>query len=174
MILTPDQLREHVTTALEDDALKRLLDAAEATIIEVAGPPGAEIVELVEGGYGRLVLSRPAAEIVSVRDGGGTTWTDRAVDDDYTFVPTSILRRTIGYRWLPWVEVTYIPANDAALRMHVQIRLVELALNQPAGIGQNSAGGFAEQYPANSVYNYEIQRQEILSVLSHSPGMAVI
>lgn len=170
MILTPDQFREHVTTAVEDDALKRLLDAAEATILEVAGPPGAEVVELVEGGYGRIVLSRPAAEIVSVRDGGGTTWTDRTVTDDYTFVPTSIIRRTFAYRWLPWVEVTYVPANDAALRMQAQIKLVELDLNNPAGIQQNSVGPFSEQYVAD----YEQERQDILASLINSPGMAVI
>ena len=169
MILTPDQFREHVVTALEDDALKRLLDAAEASIIEVAGPPGAEIVELVEGGYGRLALSRPAVEIVAVREGYGTTWTDRTIVDDYTFVPTSILRRTLGYRWQPWVEVTYVPANDAALRMQAQIKLVELELNSPAGINQNSAGGFSEQYA-----NYEDERQEILRSLSHTPSMVVL
>lgn len=173
MILTPDQLREHVTTALEDDALWRLLDAAEAAIIEVAGPYGATITELVEGRYGRLILSRPAASIVAVREAS------RDVDDeyedtdagDYTLVGTSVLRHRIGI-WKPLVEVEYVPANDAALRMSVQIQLVELALNWQPGLTQNTAGNWSETF-SNSV-EYEAQRQAILAQMRASVAMAIV
>lgn len=170
MILTPDQFREHVVTAVEDDALTRLLDAAEAAIVDAAGPPGADVVELVEGGFNRIVLSRPAAAIVSVREASGsTTWNDPLTTDDYETLGHSVLVR-LGGRWARRTEVTYTPAADWALRMQAQIKLVELELNNPTGIGQNTVGPFAEQIVAD----YPAQRDMILSTLRHSSGMVVI
>jgi hypothetical protein len=173
MLLTPDQFREHVTTALEDDAIGRLLNAAEAAITEVAGPYGAAVTELVEGRYTRVLLSRPALEIVSVRE------SSRDVDADYSTTATtdyaldggSIVRRRTG-AWNRLVEVTYKPANDAALRMSVQVQLVELALNWQPGLSQNTAGNWTEQFP--NADEYEAQRQAILAQLRPSVVMAIV
>jgi hypothetical protein len=169
MILPPGQFREHVVTAVEDDALGRLLDAAEAAITEVAGPPGADIVGLVEGGYNRIVLSRPAATIVAVREASGSTWNTALTATDYETLSGSVVRRISG-RWAHRVEVTYTPADDYALRIQAQIKLVELELNNPTGIAQNTVGPFNEQIAAG----YDEQRAAILSMFRHSPGMVVI
>src|SRR5689334_11048517 len=57
-LLTVDELREHITTTLVDAALQRLLDDAEAAIVQFAGPV-ASVTELVDGGGSTIVLARP-------------------------------------------------------------------------------------------------------------------
>src|SRR4051812_3591782 len=79
-LLTVDQFREHVETSLVDDAIQRLLDDAEAEIIRYAGALGSR-TELVDGGSGRLVLTRPVGSITSVTETFGTTDTILAADD---------------------------------------------------------------------------------------------
>lgn len=175
MLLTPDQFREHVATALEDDALRRLLDDAEAAITASAGPYGAPVTELVGGGFSGLVLSRDPASVTTIREASvwssGTSDWSTVTTSDYYAISGSVLYRRAG-RWKNVVEVTYLPANDAARRINVQIQLVELALNWKPGLAANTAGNWNESFP--NADEYEAQRAAILAQLhSHAP-MAVI
>jgi hypothetical protein len=167
MILTVDQLREHVATALEDDALRRLLDAAEAAILEVAGPPGQDVTEVVDGRTSRIVLSRPAATIVAVREAG---YSEDLLTPDYSLSSPYVLRRENTRRWADRVAVTYTPEHDAATRMAVQVGLIQLDLNYQPGMEQNTAGNWNEMF----VNDYEAERQRVLARLMPTRGMVVL
>ena len=64
-LLTVAELREHVQTALDDEAVWRLLDAAEAEIIEYAGSVETQ-TEFVRGGGGTITTRRPIDTITSI------------------------------------------------------------------------------------------------------------
>jgi hypothetical protein len=137
MILTVDELREHVTTALEDDALQRLLDAAEAEIVRYAGDPGAA-VEILHGSGRYLTLDRPAESITSITEAWGATSTTLSASDWLLYPSGLVLERlTTGPNgrssWWRRVTVTYTPRDDEALREKAQIDLVNLALNYNPG-----------------------------------------
>src|SRR5688572_3893817 len=129
-ILTVAELREHVPTTLVDDAVQRLLDAAEAEIVRVAGAPGAT-TELLAGGGRFLTLSKPAASFTSVTE---TRFSDVTVlaADDYLVHPGGYLleRQTGGthsrHTWFGQVAVIYTPVDDADIRIGVQIDLMNL------------------------------------------------
>jgi hypothetical protein len=127
---------------------------------------------LVEGRTSRVFLSRPAASVVTVRELAGSDWTELTVDDDYT-VNGGVLTR-VDQRWGRDVEVTYTPANDAAMRMSIQIQLVQLALNYEPHLVSEGGGSFSEQFAQNSVYNYELEKAAILAPLRRATGMVVV
>jgi hypothetical protein len=181
MILTVDELRQHVdfpTGSDADDALQRLLDASEADIVRAVGAPGA-VTEYVDGGWTTLITSRPIASLTSVTlDFDGTPL---AVEtDDYRFTTGGqVLHRLAtgtnpGYYWSGKVEVIYTPADDEAIRAAVQVDLIRLALSVSPGLTGRTIGDWSETYAANSAYNPDIARELILSRLSGPPGMVVI
>src|SRR4051812_32318304 len=79
-LLTVDEFRLFVPTSLGDDELQILLDAAEAEITAFAGPVGA-VTDLVDGGYGTVVTSRPVESITSISELVGTTTTALSTND---------------------------------------------------------------------------------------------
>ena len=177
MILTPEEFRQHVTTVLEDAALQRLLDAAEAAIVEYAGP-GDSMVELFgdprhpyEHGDGRrrnVILQFPAASITSITETIWSTVTTLATDD-YLIHPNryTIERLVDGtnprFRWMGRVTVTYVPAGQAALRIGAQIDLVTLSINATPGSRSEQIGSWTEQYATSA--EAESARADILSGL---------
>lgn len=178
MILTVDELRDHVTSGLEDDALQRLLDASEAAIIERAGATGAR-EELFGGGRTFLTLGRPATAIGTITEQVGTTVTTLATDD-YLLHPNgyTLERLRTGtngrWRWNGRVTVDYTPVDTDDLRALVQIELCQSVLNYNPGLAGFTIGTYSEQFANNSAWNNAEEWNSILSKLDVSLGMVVI
>lgn len=167
MILTVDEFRAHVATATDDDALRRLLDAAEALIVGAAGPPGQDVVETVDGWTPRIVLSRPAAALVAVREVGFDT---DLTTSDYTLESPYVIRRESFGRWGMRVRVTYTPAADAALRAAAQTQIVEAFINYRPALQQTTAGNWNEM----QVQDFPAEVHRALELLAPARGMTVV
>lgn len=177
-ILTVDELREHVETTLGDDALQRLLDAAEDAIVAYAGAPGSA-VEIVDGGYRKLVLSRPASAISTIverRNSVNTTLTAgdfRLRGGGYVLdrLNDGTNRRST---WDELVTVTYTPVDDSDLRAVVQIALCRLLLNQNPGRTQEQIGAWLESFQASKDWNFRDEWAAVLSQLAPEPMLGVV
>lgn len=178
MILTVNELREHVTTDLGDDALQRLLDAAEEAIVARAGAPGVR-TELAAGGYRFLTLGRPAASITSVVETVGESDTTLATDDYQIGWGEMVLERlrtgtNPRSRWGDQTSVVYTPVDDDATREKVQIDLCKLAIASNPGLAAQAIGDWREDYVNNSAWNVASEREAILAQLDVSVGMVVV
>lgn len=179
MILTVEQLREHVTTTLGDDALQRLLDAAEELIISYVGPGASTyeepeaIDELITVHGDLLMIGRPAQAIDTVIE--GTTTLDPS-DYELRSSGTQVRRLRTGtnpsWRWHGRVDITYIPLTDSARREVAQIELVKLDISFDPLLVSETIGAWSESYQQGQKSADE-WRDEILSTLSPSfAGMA--
>lgn len=182
MLLTSAELRKHLpdfpTGADNDDVLDRLLAAAEAAIVEVAGIVGA-VTEFSGGGGYNLVLSRPAASFTSVtEDFDGTPLV--VATDDYRLSPSGYILSRLWtgtnprYTWYGNVRVIYTPVSDTALREVVQLQLVQQFLNYNPGLTSEQVGDWSQTFADNSVMNWAIERDTILSTLRPAGRMSVI
>lgn len=177
-ILTVDELREHVNSGLSDEALQRLLDAAEVAIVARAGAPGAR-TELVGGGTRFISVSRPIVAVTSITEDLDGTDTVLALDDYRIRTGDLLLERISGgthsrSTWNGPVQIIYTPVDDTALREEVQIDLIRAALAYSPGLTGQQIGSWSEQYAANSVWNNAAERDSILARLDHGLGMVVI
>lgn len=180
-LLTVEQLRAFVTSALGDDELQLLLDGAEAAIVARYGPAGADVTEIYDGGQTYIFLRRQASAIVEVKEDvevENTTITTT----DYRLRPDGVsLRRletgpNFRHGWGQPVSVKYTPIDDTAERKRIQVALVELELNHDPGSTMETIGSWTEQSQSSSVWNYEAERESILASLAASlnqaPGFA--
>lgn len=178
MILTVDQLRDHVSSELAADALQRLIDSAEEAIVGRAGPPGAR-TEMVGGGGSFVALERPASAITSVSETWWSTTTALAADD-YLVRPDGYLLQRIGtgtnprWRWWGRVTIVYTPVDDTSTREEVQIALVKLSLSHNPGVTMEQIGAWTEQYANNASWNNDEEREAILCRLDSDIGMVVV
>jgi len=179
VILTPDQLREHVTTSLGDDALQRLLDAAEWAIVNRAGPPGAR-TELATGGFRYITLARPVASITSIIETDPVGFQTTLDPDDYIIGTGEMVieRLSTGthprFRWDWRVTTAYTPVDDDPIRVEVQIALCELALNYAPGLAEETIGEWTERYANNSAWTNAAERDSILERLAIGGRMVVV
>lgn len=131
MILTVDQLRQHITSGLGDDVLQRMLTDAEVDIISALGEAGA-VTEYIEGGHELLVLQRQAGTITTVTEYADTDSESELADDDYRVEGFMLRRLNTGtnpsYTWLGRVKVEHTPTDDHATRIRLQVALVKLDL----------------------------------------------
>jgi hypothetical protein len=158
-----NQIREHVETDLTDDALQRLIDAAEEDL-------GSEtaVVEYFRG-LGRQVLHlrRLASAISSV--------TEHKADGDLALVVPGLTtadmrllqgraveRLTTGTNpssyWYEKTTVTYVP-NDLSRRKQCVIDLVRLAVER-RGVASEGTGDYRF-----TGLDYEAERQKIIDSL---------
>lgn len=177
-ILTVEQLREHVTTELGNDAVQRLLDAAEEAIVKRAGAAGA-VTERLGGGYRFLSLRTPAASISSVVETVGDTDTTLAVDDFRLYPAGMVLERLDDgtnqrSTWGSQVVVAYTPVDQDSTRQLVQIELVKMALNYAPGTTEERIGEWVQRFSFDSAWTPAMEREEILSQLDVSFGMVVL
>jgi len=147
-LLTVAQLRQHVESDLSDDALQRLLDAAEAEIDAKLGAVGSQVQTL--RGERVLHLARKASTITTVVEA------DVDLDaEDYELLGGGyrLRRLTTGpnpsSRWQGCVTVTYAPVDTTAQRKILQARLVQLDMKDP-GVSSWQSGDvrFTNQDPA--------------------------
>lgn len=173
-LLTTDEIREHVETALPDSALGRLLASAEQAVAGWAGPLGFDedgaVLEVTDTlsapGRPLLRLRQVPTAITSVTDATGTSET--VLDASAYRVEDRYLRRLGGRAWGDRTTVTYTPFDDSATRRTVLIGLVALEVNFQPGMASQGAGPWSETYS-----RYLRQRDELLSVLpAADPPMA--
>ena len=139
-LISVAELRQLVTTALDDIEVAAIIEREEADLDAKLGPAGdgaTEITEIVEAAHGRdLFVSRP---IVSV-----TTINGLGISSGMTVLPRQ--GRITGGLWSGIVTVVYVPADDLARRKQGLIDLVRLTLERTAMQSENVAGEY--QYAA--------------------------
>jgi hypothetical protein len=148
ILLTINELREHVTTDLSDAALQRILDAAEGEIISRYGPhanPATPLTVILAGERHRLLqVARPldAAHPVTITEEnhaflGGTIDTLAADDWRAWHGGRSLERLVTGthprYGWGHHVTLTYVPVNDNAQRTLVLMDLAKMDVSAASG-----------------------------------------
>lgn len=176
-ILTVDDFREHVSTSLGDDAVQRLLDAAEAEIVRYAGDPDAATE--VYRGQGRFItLARPAASITSITEYRSRVSTVLAANDYLLYPSGLVIERLIGgthssHCWRGRATTVYVPLGDDEIRIGVQLDLVNLALNFEPGKGMEVIGSWTEQFAQAAAGNRQLF-DDILSRLDLGPSMVVV
>lgn len=148
-ILTADEVREHIETDLVDDALQRIIDAADAEIIRKLGALDSQ-TDVLQGGSRYLHLSRKASAITAVSERYniemlGLTVVPLAADDYRLLADGRRIERlqagTNGAScWQGEVEIESTPA-DAGLaeRKALLVKLVQLDL-QYSGLDSQSVG----------------------------------
>lgn len=172
-ILTVDQLRLHITTALSDAALQRLLDAAEQAIVNYAGSPG-DVTELIDGGNRRIALTRQAVTITSITETPYSGPPVTLAADDYRIRAEGYVleRLHTGTNPRSWfhglVTVIYAASSQDALRELVQIELVKLDVFLDPALRSHSIGDFSETFSADK--SPDQLRDEILARLTPEPG----
>lgn len=176
-ILTVDQFREHVSSGLGDDAIQRLLDAAEAEIVRYAGAPGS-VTEVSDGGGRYITLGRPAASVTSITETVPGSATTLAVDDYFLYPSGLILERVTGgtnsrHAWHGRVAVTYTAADDSDIRIGVQLDLVNLAINYNPGATMEQIGAWTEQFAQAADAN-RAEFDSVLARLDIGPSMVVV
>lgn len=179
-LLTTDEYRALHPSALEDEALQLLLDAAEADIVDFTGSDDGAVVEWLVGGRQVVVLGRRAASISSVvedpRWGSSTT----LATNDYEIDPTGFLlyRKTGGdhsrYYWASGrVIVTYAAADSEAQRKVVQADLVYLVETYAPNLTSTTIGSWTEQY-RQATRDHLAERDQILARLTTRGRMLVV
>ena len=191
MTITHDDLKEHVETDLDDDALDRLITDAQASIDDRIGPEGAQTIVLGNvGGDRYLFLPRPissSADIASITERWGAV--ERALaSDEWRWLGGRQLERligsgsTAGTLWGWWeggsippinagysdvsVVIAFTPKPDAR-RDRVVIDLCRLALVYN-GLSDERAG----EYQTRSREDYQAEREKVLSELMPKVGFA--
>lgn len=177
-LLTTDEFRAFVATGLDDPSLQLLLDAAEAEIDAAAGPVGSTL-ELVCGGYTRIVLARPASAIGGITETRSNTVTTLAADDYLLYPGGYVIERLTGgtnssWHWRGRVAVTYTPLDDADIRKGVQLDLVRLAITFQPGVTMETIGAWTQQMASNSTWNNSEERASILGRLTPEPMLAIV
>jgi hypothetical protein len=156
-MLTVAELRRHIETALDDDAVQRLLDAAAEDIAH-----DATTSELVTPVGDLLPLSYTVASLTEVIEDDDTLATD-----DYELIGNQLVRRLNSgtnprRSWRSPVRATYSRMTNEATKEIVQVALVQMDINYQPGIQQNSAGSWNESF----VGDYTTERRRILARLS--------
>jgi hypothetical protein len=138
-LISVADVRQLVTTALDDIELAAIIARDEADLVAKLGEPGdgtTEITEIVEACGAGLFLTRP---IVSV-----TTINGAAPGSGLTILPRQ--GRIVGGQWAGVVTVVYVPADDRERRRQGLIDLVRLTLERTAMQSENVASEY--QYAA--------------------------
>jgi hypothetical protein len=180
-LLSPDDVREfEPAPELSDDAIQLLLDAADAEIVRYAGASGSGL-EWLAGGRHVIALARQAASISSVDEHTGTVADPVSLAaDEYEIDPTGFLvyRSNTGTnpRWQWWgqVRITYVPADEEAIRKGVELDLVRLMMAYQPGATSETVGSWTTQLSANAQWNNDAERQSILSRLVVHGRMLVV
>lgn len=142
--MTLAQLREHVETDLTDEALQRILSAAEADVLRAAGPESGAVDEFEAELPGRFVcLRQPADSITSVTEYRGTA-SLVLTSSDYELRADGRRLYRVGAYWAPRVVVAYAPVIDMEGRELAAVDLVRLAL-QDTGTASERVGDYSSQ-----------------------------
>lgn len=128
-ILTVDEIRQHVETDLPDEAMTRLVEAADQEIIDRLGALASETKTIDGEGLKLLPLPRRASSITSVVERVDETDYTLAANDSELQADGFRLRRAQGsnYPALEWrgqVTVTYVPYGGATGELAMRKKLL--------------------------------------------------
>jgi hypothetical protein len=169
-LLTVAQIRQHIETDLEDDALQRIIDAEDAEITRRFGATSTQ-TDVLKGGSEYLFLSRKATTIASVTEEVYETTTTLATDDYDLWWNQALERDPDGTNgrttWGERVTVVYTPQDITAQRRGVLIALVQLAVRYN-GVQSESVG--SGDYSAAS-YDYQRERERLFVKLAPRGGV---
>ena len=175
VLLTVDEVKEHVTTGLSDAALGRLIDSQDAYIRQMVGQhdPATTMVyeEDRELHFQRIWLPRPAVSIAMIegRRLRDTVWTVWDASTYYMSDEGRSVRVISGWDWTYGfqrrVRVTYTPVSENAERAQALIDLVRLEA-QDTGLASES----------DDTYSYKAKdktkaRREIIAPLKRGYRM---
>lgn len=179
-LLTPTEFRQHVETALEDDAIQRLLDSAEDDINDHCGrlvveydEPN-EVTQWFTNSEAEVVLRTKQALLsvtsvteVTEDEAGADIEEDLEADVDFWVDDAGAIRRKSGFTFGPRVRVVYVPVNTTNRRRATLINLVKLEINADPGTGFEGASTWQ-----HTTQDYETQRQHLLWALCPPPVLA--
>lgn len=133
-LLTADEVRDHVESDLVDDALQRIIDAADAEIIRRLGALASQ-TEVIPGDGLFIYLARKASSVTSITERyavSGFSLSDLALAaSDYDLLDDGyrIERLTTGTnaasRWNGQATVVYVPQDRTAERKMLLVQLVK-------------------------------------------------
>lgn len=177
MAVTVAQVRERAAaTAVADDSIQSLIDAAVSAVSAVAGPSGA-VTERhrVRAGGPLLMLARDGAAVTGVTERAGTP-AELALETDDWLLRGSLLERLAtgtnpSLRWRPPVDVAVTTADDSAERDRVALELVLLDLSYQPGVSSERVGDWS-QTSGMASGSYDAERDAILASLNPVAGMA--
>lgn len=159
-LMSLPEVRQNIETGLLDEALQRIMDAAEQDIDNRYGAVGSQVDDL-EGGGKSIWTTRPISSITTIVE---TVLDDKTTlaTDDYTIRHDIQLDRendgTNGRMlWGHRVKITYVPVDTTARRRGVYLRLITLAI-QYSGLDSSRQGDFSSKG-----LDYSTERDKILS-----------
>jgi len=162
-LLAVDELRAQVKTDLDDTQLQAVIDREEVEVIRRYGAhyvdSATAITEVCDGGGCSVWLKRRISSVSSITEAqslGGTQTTLTSTQYYAVVGQGRIIRLTEGTSWGRYVSVSYVPADDSALRKQVLIELVRQALEQTTMKSENVAGEYSYQAP-----DWEQQRRAL-------------
>lgn len=183
MLVTPAEVREHVETDREDDALALLIADAEAGLVIRYGAnyPGPVtltrfLADLSLITPTTLYLERPAASITTVTEFWGDPFNERETvlaPADYRLHYGGRALERLGnatnphWLWGHRVVISYVPVDDTAQRKRICIDLVKLALRYNAT--KEVVAGDTREYAYD---DYTQERANLLDELSQSVAFA--
>lgn len=135
-LLTVEEMRDHIETDMVDDALERVIDAADAEIIRKLGPVDSQ-PENLPGGGRFLFLARRASAIASISerfDDGFGYQTVALAANDYSLLADGmrVERLATGTNpasaWRGEAIITSTPADTTAERTALLVKIVRLEL----------------------------------------------
>lgn len=187
-LISPDDLREHFETDLDDLALQRLINDADELITSRYGAHAVDgdIEEEVLGSGSLLFLSRPAAAIIGIKEYRATLLGGAEVEEildtnDWRLSYRRQLQRLISGTnpWDYWghrVLVTYTPQADNHQRTRVEIDLCRLAATYSGAIKSERAGDYSVTFAGGTTdayLAYQREREAILKSLSNGRALFV-
>ena len=166
--------RQHIETGLVDAALQRLIDDADALIVERYGAHTAAYNVEVEGGQNVLFLNRPVVSVTSITEYAARTTTPGLVLDpsDYRILYGGrvLERLTSGANprneWGERLVLVYTGDPQTARRTRIELDLVRLAARYEP-YTMESVGDWS----VKRVDDYVAEREKLLAELRAGTGI---
>lgn len=172
MVMTVNEMRDHVETDLVDSALTRILTAEDKVIDKRLGDLAAVTETYLASGLEFLFVKRPIATITSIAERRSETDDPTVLDaDDYRQLGNRRLRRlTSGTNpatyWGEEVIVVYDPVNRQEIRDRTLIDLVKLNV-EFRGLDKEKVGDWEGEQQ-----KYQDRRDEVLRDLDDGLPLA--
>jgi hypothetical protein len=177
-LLTVGQFREHTETALGDDALQRLIDAAIGDINDHCGTMLYDDYMVAEtitqndygvwAGQRILHLDHIPSSVITVMDVDTLgSETELVEGDGADWVADGHILRRSGGVWGLHTRVVYTPQNAYSQRQALCVKLVDLSINIQPGQGFAGAATWQETFK-----DYEQEKQHLLWSLCAPPVFA--
>lgn len=178
-LLSNAEVKQHVETDLVDDAVTRLNDDADATVIDRFGPLDTDMEQFFvdsrdyPNGRDKFInLSRKPASIATITEQFFDNTPTTLSADDYELVGSQLRRLDTGTNpgtvWGHVVNVTFVPDDTTKTRKVVIIDLIKLEVEY-RGLETEWAGDYKMQAPA---VGYHAAKEEILKRLVSRLGFA--